>query len=144
MDLYNLRKNKLEEVDRVNFKLEKEIQTLVEDNVETTIAPRGEETKNFVSNQFGGTVSTAVEENIDFLDEDESSGTTAGGVAEDSDGEDEDEMESLGVTVTASNFTNYLKKIRYKLEMDPVNSGVTKEYPVTPEVEILLYFIREV
>ena len=35
MDLYNLRKNKLEEVDRVNFKLEKEIQTLVEDNVET-------------------------------------------------------------------------------------------------------------
>ena len=35
MDLYNLKKNKLEEVDRVNFKLEKEIQTLVEENVET-------------------------------------------------------------------------------------------------------------
>ena len=34
MDLYNLKKNKLEEVDRVNFKLEKEIQTLVEENVE--------------------------------------------------------------------------------------------------------------
>ena len=35
MDLYNLKKNKLEEVNRVNFKLEKEIQTLVEENVET-------------------------------------------------------------------------------------------------------------
>ena len=35
MDLYNLKRNKLEEVDRVNFKLEKEIQTLVEENVET-------------------------------------------------------------------------------------------------------------
>ena len=28
MDLYNLKKNKLEEVNRINFKLEKEIQTL--------------------------------------------------------------------------------------------------------------------
>ena len=35
MDLYNLKKNKLEEVERVSFKLEKEIQTLVEENVET-------------------------------------------------------------------------------------------------------------
>ena len=35
MDLYNLKKNKLEEVQRVSFDLEKDIQTLVEKNVET-------------------------------------------------------------------------------------------------------------
>ena len=34
MDLYNLKTNKLEEVQRVSFKLEKDIQTLVEKNVE--------------------------------------------------------------------------------------------------------------
>ena len=34
MDLYNLRKNKLEEVQRLSFDLEKDIH-LVEENVET-------------------------------------------------------------------------------------------------------------
>tara|TARA_A100001035_G_scaffold232299_1_gene194679 strand:- start:233 stop:352 length:120 start_codon:yes stop_codon:yes gene_type:complete len=34
MDLYNLRKNKLEEVQRLSFDLEKDIQSLVEENVE--------------------------------------------------------------------------------------------------------------
>ena len=37
MNLYNLKNNKLKEVDRVSFKLEKEIQTLVEENVETKV-----------------------------------------------------------------------------------------------------------
>ena len=46
MDLYNLKKNKLEEVDRVNFKLEKEIQTLVEENVETLF------NLEFISSEF--------------------------------------------------------------------------------------------
>ena len=35
MDLYNLKKNKLEEVQRVSFDLEKDIQSLVEENLET-------------------------------------------------------------------------------------------------------------
>ena len=35
MDLYNLKKNKLEEVERVSFDLEKDIQSLIEKNVET-------------------------------------------------------------------------------------------------------------
>ena len=34
MDLYNLRKNKLIEVQRLSFDLEKDIQSLVEENVE--------------------------------------------------------------------------------------------------------------
>ena len=35
MDLYNLKKNKLEEVQRLSFDLEKDIQSLIEENVET-------------------------------------------------------------------------------------------------------------
>ena len=35
MDLYNLRKNKLIEVQRLSFDLENDIQSLVEENVET-------------------------------------------------------------------------------------------------------------
>lgn len=46
MDLYNIKNNKLEEVDRVNFKLEKEIQTLVEENVETLF------NLEFISSEF--------------------------------------------------------------------------------------------
>ena len=46
MDLYNLKNNKLEEVDRVSFKLEKEIQTLVEENVETLF------NLEFISSEF--------------------------------------------------------------------------------------------
>ena len=35
MDLYNLKKSKLEEVQRLSFYLEKNIQSLVKENVET-------------------------------------------------------------------------------------------------------------
>ena len=46
MDLYNLKKNKLEEVQRVSFKLEKDIQNLVEENVETLF------NLEFISSEF--------------------------------------------------------------------------------------------
>ena len=46
MDLYNLKKNKLQEVKRVPFKLEKEIQKLVEENVENLFS------LEFISSEF--------------------------------------------------------------------------------------------
>ena len=46
MDLYNLNKNKLEEVQILSFDLEKYIQSLVEDNVETLF------NLEFVSSEF--------------------------------------------------------------------------------------------
>ena len=46
MDLYNLKKNKLAEVQRVSFKLEKDIQNLVEENVETLF------NLEFISSEF--------------------------------------------------------------------------------------------
>ena len=46
MDLYNLKKNKLEEVQRLSFDLEKDIQSLVEENVETLF------NLEFVSSEF--------------------------------------------------------------------------------------------
>ena len=46
MDLYNLRKNRLEEVQRLSFDLEKDIQSLVEENVETLF------NLEFVSSEF--------------------------------------------------------------------------------------------
>jgi len=46
MDLYNLKKNKLEEVQRVSFDLEKDIQSLVEENLETLF------NLEFVSTEF--------------------------------------------------------------------------------------------
>ena len=46
MDLYNLKKNKLQEVKRVPFKLEKEIQKLIEENVENLFS------LEFISSEF--------------------------------------------------------------------------------------------
>ena len=46
MDLYNLNKNKLEELERISFKFEKEIQSLVEENVGTLFD------LEFVSSEF--------------------------------------------------------------------------------------------
>ena len=46
MDLYNLKKNKLEEVQRLSFDLEKDIQSLIEENVETLF------NLEFVSSEF--------------------------------------------------------------------------------------------
>ena len=46
MDLYNLKKNKLEPIDRESFDLEKDIQTLVENNLETLFS------LEFVSTEF--------------------------------------------------------------------------------------------
>jgi len=46
MDLYNLKKNKLEEVERISFDFEKDIQSLVEENVETLF------NLEFVSTEF--------------------------------------------------------------------------------------------
>lgn len=46
MDLYKLKKNKLDSIERENFKLEKEIQSLVEDNLETLFNLK------FVSTEF--------------------------------------------------------------------------------------------
>lgn len=46
MDLYNIKKNKLEEVQRVPFDLEKDIQSLIEQNVETLF------NLEFVSTEF--------------------------------------------------------------------------------------------
>jgi len=46
MDLYNLKKNKLEEVQRISFELEKDIQSLIEENVENLF------NLEFVSTEF--------------------------------------------------------------------------------------------
>ena len=46
VDLYNLKKNKLEEVQRLSIDLEKDIQSLIEENVETLF------NLEFVSSEF--------------------------------------------------------------------------------------------